>query len=166
MKKSLLTILTLSLANSSAIAGEVSVGYGLGVLHSADYGPVSTKVLQGAYRQDLSNGFYWQTRAGFWSDSSPKDTNRKGSGYGSVGIGFLIDLRPIELRSGWGIGGITATDSMLGGHAPQFNGDLYIGVRDKNGNGIGLQYEHISSAGIVTPNEGRDFVTLQLSTKW
>jgi hypothetical protein len=165
MKKVFLALLTLSLLGSSAFAGETFVGYGLGVFHSADYGPVTTKVIQGGYRQDLTGGFYWQARLGYWNDSS-HDSTRKSSLYGSTGLGFLIDLRPIEMRSGWGIGGISTPDSMLGGRFPQFNGELYVGVRDKNGNGIGFQYEHISSAGIVTPNEGRDFVTLQLSTKW
>jgi hypothetical protein len=164
MKAKLLTVL--SLMSLTAQAGEPFVGYGVGIFHSADYGPVSTKLFQLGYRTDLAGGFYWQNRVGYWSDSSPKETNRKNSAYASTGIGFLIDLRPIELRSGWGISGITTPDSMLGGHFPQFNGDLYIGVRDRNGNGIGVQYEHISSAGIVTPNEGRDFITLQLSTKW
>ena len=165
MKKVLLAVgMAMGMLNA-AQAEEAFVGYGLGVFHSAEKSPVETKILQVGYRVDLLDGFYWQARAGYWNDSS-HELDRKSSGYASTGFGFLIDLKPMEFRSGWGIGGVTTTDGFLGGYFPQFNGELYVGARDKNGHGIGLQYEHISSAGIVTPNQGRDFVTLQLSTKW
>jgi hypothetical protein len=54
----------------------------------------------------------------------------------------------------------------LGGAFPQFHGELYGGLRDSQGNGIGIKYNHFSSAGLVTPNQGRDFVLLELSVKY
>lgn len=146
-------------------ADETFASYGIGAFHSAEKSSVEVKVINLGYRPEIYRGFYWQFKVGYWGDGSG-DPTRKSSFYGSTGPGLIIDLRPVELRSGWGICGISSPDSYLGGRFPQFNGEIYGGLRDRNDNGIGIKYEHISSAGLIVPNNGRDFFILELSQKW
>ena len=159
------TIALLLLFSTTAHADESFFSFGVGVANSAKRSSGETKVANLGIRNEIYQGIYWQWKLGFYGDGSG-DPTRKGSGYASVGPGMLIDLRPLELRAGYGIAAITTPDSYLGGCFPQFQGEFYIGIRDYRGNGIGAQYEHISSAGLVTPNQGRDFVVLQLSQQW
>ena len=148
-------------------SNELSVAYGLGVFNSAKSSIAETKTANLAYRYFLVPGIYLQSRAGFWGDGS-RNENRRSSSYGSLGPGIEVDLKPIELRSGWGVAYISTPDSFLGARTSQFNGDLYVGVRDKNSNGIGMSYGHISNAGIKpgVVNKGRDFLVLEISKKW
>lgn len=161
----LATALFMLLATSNSNAEEAFLSYGVGTFASARDSGAETKVINGGYRLELINGFYWQFKSGYWKDMSG-DPTRKDSLYFSTGPTMLIDLRPVEIRTGIGLSGITNPDSYLGGYFPQFNEELYVGGRDKNGNGIGVKYEHISSAGIIQPNVGRDFLILEISTKW
>jgi Lipid A 3-O-deacylase (PagL) len=143
-----------------ANADEVFLGYGLGVFNNSD-----TRVVNLGYREDIWQGIYWQNKLGFWSDGSG-DPNRGSSLYASSGPGLLIDLDPIEIRNGIGLAIISSPDSYLGGIFPEFNENLYVGLRDKRGNGIGVEYEHLSNAGIYSQNMGRDFLEIQLSQRW
>jgi len=146
-------------------ADEVFVGYGVGIMNDANYYFGQNKYIDVGYRDFIWNGLYWQTKAGYWGEGSP-DKGRKAGFWGSTGPGLEVDLHPIEIRSGWGIAAISAPDSQLGGHTPQFNGNLSLGFRDRHGDSIAVEYDHISSAGLVTPNIGRDFILIELSTKW
>lgn len=159
-----ISLMSLFLAQSS-YGGDASIGYGLGIANSAKRSPVETKMFTAAVRPEIYKGIYWQVKGGYWGDGSA-DPARSSSFFASTGPGMLIDLRPIEIRSGWGIAVISSPDAYLGGRFPQFNGNAYIGLRDKNGSGIGAEYNHVSSAGLVRPNEGRDFIVLELSKKW
>lgn len=161
-----MTKLTLiMLLSVSAQADEVFSSYGVGAFNSAKNSPAEVKVVNVGYRPELYNGFYWQFKAGYWGEGSG-DESRKSSFYASTGPGLMIDLKPIEIRSGWGLCAITQPDAYLGGRFPQFNGELYFGLRDRKDNGIGVKYEHISSAGLVVPNDGRDFFILEISQRW
>lgn len=154
-------VIIASLLFSAAVsADEVFLGYGMGVVNSTDSRDVNL-----GFRKDLSDGFFWQFKGGLWVDNSG-DPTRSNSGFVSSGPGFLVDFNPIEIRTSVGLAAITSPDSILGGPFPQFNEDLYVGVRDKRGNGVGFVYEHISSAGIEQPNYGRDFIELQWSKRW
>lgn len=162
MKKFILCIL---LFCSVVQADEGFMSFGVGAFNSAKEHTGEVKAGNLGLREEIYQGIYWQYKLGYWGDGSG-DPTRKGSFYASTGPGMLIDLRPLELRAGYGLAAISTPDSYLGGRFPQFNGEIYAGLRDHRGNGIGLQYEHISSAGIVTPNQGRDFMVLQLSQQW
>lgn len=162
MRKLLCLLLLIS---NVALADEGFLGYGVGVFHDADQYTGQNKYFEVGYRSDIWEGIMWQYKGGFWGEGS-QDTTRKNGFWISSGPQFQVDLQPLEIRTGWGLAMISNPDSQLGGRFPQFNGELYLGLRDKRGNAIGFQYEHISSAGLVTPNQGRDFVTLQLSTRW
>lgn len=162
MKKLLLCLLLFS---GVAHADEASLGFGVGAFGDAKYSTGQVKAGEASYRSFLIDGIYWQNKVGYWGEGSP-DPSRKSSMFGSTGFGLEVDLRPLEIRAGYGLAFISTPDSQLGGRFPQFNGDLYVGLRDKKGDGIGIDYMHISSAGLVTPNQGRDFFILQLSQKW
>lgn len=162
MKKLLLLLLLMS---STCRADEAFLGYGLGIFNDAEYFVGQNKYGEIGYRQFLWDGIYWQYKGGFWGEGSP-DSTRKAGFWVSTGPGLELDLQPIEIRSGWSIAAISTPDSQLGSRFPQFNGELYFGLRDKKGDGVGIQYEHISCASFCTPNQGRDFLILQLSQKW
>lgn len=157
-------LLLTCLLTSFAHADEAFVGMGLGAFNTAKGGPGSVKLGQVGHRLDLIEGFYWQNKVGAWGQGA-NDYGMKSSAYGSSGLGFRVDLTPVEFRAGYGVGLISNPDSYLGGNF-QFNGETYLGLRDRKGNGFGLKYEHISSAGIEMPNQGRDFFVLELSQRW
>jgi len=160
-----LFICLLLLFSTICQSDEGFVGYGVGMGPSASTFFAETKVAELGLRNFLWDGLYWQNKIGFWKDGS-NDPTRSSSLYASSGIGLEVDLHPVELRSGSGLTIISSPDSYLGGRFPQFSTDFYAGVRDRHGNGIGLDYSHTSSAGIFDQNVGRDFLTLQLSMKW
>ena len=56
---------------------------------------------------------------------------------------------------------ITATDSRLPSNF-QFNDDFEIGIRDGKDYSLGLNYKHISNAGLTGGNGGRNFLMLKL----
>lgn len=157
--------LVLLLACGPTHADEAFLGYGVGVFHDASDYAGQMKVAEVGYRHFFFDGLYWQNKVGYWGEGS-NDKTRKASGYLSSGLGMEVNLQPVEIRSGYGLAAITTPDSQLGSRFPQFQGELYLGVRDKKGDGIGFQYEHISCASFCSPNEGRDFVILQLSQRW
>jgi hypothetical protein len=144
---------------------EYFVGFGVGLAESAVSSAGETKMFNLGERKFLFQGIYWQNKLGYWGDGSG-NPQRKSSLFVSSGIGMEVDLAPVELRAGTGLAIISTPDEYLGGRFPQFSEDLGITLRDKHGDGIGLTYSHFSSAGIVSPNIGRDFVTLELSVKW
>lgn len=149
-----------------AHADEVFANYGVGVFASAAGGhPASTKAFSLGYREEMYGPWNIQYKVGYWGDGSGSN-GRKSSGYASVGPLFKADFSPVEIHTGWGLAAITTPDSYLGGMFPQFNGQVGLVLRDHRGAGIGIDYEHISSAGLVVPNQGRDFVTVSISESW
>jgi hypothetical protein len=146
--------------------GETFLGYGVGVFNDAKYYPGQNKYGEIGLRSFLFQGIYLQNKLGYEGEGSP-DKTRKSGFWGSSGPGMEIDLRPIEMRAGGGLGFISNPDSQLGGVFPQFNTYFAIGVRDRKGDGMAFEYNHLSSAGLASgANEGRDFVILELSQKW
>ena len=158
-------LLFLLLFSTTAMADEAFVGYGLGILRGADTFLGQTKYLDLGYREFMWDGIYWQNKVTAWGEGSP-DLTRKGGGYFSTGLGLEVELQPLELRGGGSLGAITAPDSQLGAVFPQFNENMGIGLRDKKGDGIAIEYDHISCASFCHVNLGRDFLILELSQKW
>ena len=158
-------LLFLLLFSTTAMADEAFVGYGLGILRGADTFLGQTKYLDLGYREFMWDGIYWQNKVTAWGEGSP-DLTRKGGGYFSTGLGLEVELQPLELRGGGSLGAISAPDSQLGAVFPQFNENFGIGLRDKKGDGIAFEYDHISCSSFCHPNMGRDFIMLELSQKW
>jgi hypothetical protein len=158
-------VLVMLLISNVCFADDMFFDFGLGVGPSALNSMVETKTLDIGYRNYIWDEFYWQNKLGYWKDNSG-DPTRSSSLYGSSILGMEVNLHPVEFRGGAGLALITNTDSYLGGYFPQFNEQFGIGLRDVIGNGISLNYSHISSADIYNPNVGRDFITVEFSTRW
>src|SRR5271167_920999 len=136
-------ILICLLISTPAHADEAFVGYGVGVFHDADQFLGQMKIANIGYRHFLFDGLYWQNKLGYYGEGSG-DLTRKSSGFFSSGLGFEVSLLPVEFRGGAALAAITTPDSKLGAVFPQMNEDVSLGVRDKNGNGAALQYNHLS----------------------
>jgi len=160
-----LLAIALLFCSTISYAGEGFMAFGVGVFSTAKRGYGSVKTFSLGHRIDLMEGIYWQNRLGAWGQGSNPDGMRSG-GFGSSGPGLRVDLAPVELYAGYGVAVITTPDSYLGGRFPQFQGEIGVTLRDRGGNGIGLEYQHISSAGLNMPNMGRDFLVFKLSQRW
>jgi hypothetical protein len=157
-------LLLLLLISNVCFGDEAFIGYGLGIFHDADTFMGQNKYMDVGYRETMWEGLYWQNKLGGWSEAGP-DLTRKGGGFYSNGLGLEVDLSPVEVRGGGALALITSPDSQLGGNF-QFNEDFSVGVRDRKGDGIALQYNHLSCGPLCQPNLGRDFLILELSQKW
>lgn len=146
-------------------ADEGFIGYGVGIFNDADIFLGQNKYLDLGYRKNVWNGIYWQNKGGYWGEGGTDQTRFNGF-FASSGVGLEVDLQPFELRGGGALAAISNPDSQLGTIFPQFNEDISLGLRDKKGDGIALQYNHISCASFCSPNQGRDFIILELSEKW
>jgi hypothetical protein len=133
--------------------------YGVGIFHSADYSSTAVKSFSTGYIGEVLGPIIYQGELGYFGDSSGHDRN--GSGFGNVGLGVEANPGVFILRSTWAVGAITSPDAMLGGPF-QFNHDFLFGVKGDNGAIIGLDLKHISSAGLESPNLGRDFLLLHV----
>lgn len=138
--------------------------YGLGIFNSAKNSKAEVKMVSVGHQSPIFGYMIKQWEVGGWMDSR-SDLGRKSSGFANGSIGVNIDIGNFYAQSLWGAGVVTTRDSMLGGNF-QFNQDLGLGLKDSRGVGIGLNYKHISSAGIFKPNEGRDFFAIKLTIPW
>lgn len=127
---------------------------GLGVSNSAP----SMKMLTVSLQEDAWGPLKQKFSVGGWLDSS---TTNKSSALVSSQLGFEVNSNDI-------IGGVfsgpcilTSTDSLLGGYF-QFMSDLHLGIQDRDNNYFGVFYRHISSAGLESPNIGRDVVGIEI----
>ena len=156
MKKLLLALLFLI---PSVAHGDSFFRYGVGVFDSAQYGRAETKSFSLGYEEQWFGPIIRQMEAGLFADEG--GNGRKSSGYANYSIGVEANPGYLVMRSLWGVGAISTPDSMLGGWF-EFNQDLLVGVKDDKGNMIGLDYKHMSSAGIYDPNKGRDFLLVHV----
>jgi hypothetical protein len=147
----------------TTVIADTYFNYGVGIFDSyANSLPVKT--FSGGYRKFAYKSFFWQGEVGLWGDTAGQ--GRQSSGYSNFSLGAQVDTGIIVFRSSWGICGITTPDSDLGGNF-QFTQDFFIGFKDKFfSNQIGLVYKHISSAGLESPNAGRDFLVLSIGLPW
>jgi len=168
MKKLITTLLllfsTLTFAEENNGDTNAYFKYGLGVFNSAKNSKVEVKMVSFGHQDPFFGYMIRQWEVGGWMDSR-SDLGRKSSGFANGSIGVNIDVSRFYAQSLWGLGVVTTKDSMLGGNF-QFNQDLGIGLKDARGMAIGLNYKHISSAGIFKPNQGRDFMSIKLSIPW
>lgn len=133
--------------------------YGTGVINSKE-----SKMISTGFRNNLFDSLVYQYEGGIWLDYAEK--GRKSSFFFDASAGIEATAGELVLRSTHGIAFISTPDVNIGGYLPNFNHDLYIGIRGKNGNSIGLNYKHISNLGLMPPNIGRDFVSIDLGVPW
>lgn len=161
-----LAILAGFLAGSTiSHADEVFLGYGTEMFSNTSIGEPGVEYFTGGYRQEHWTGLYWQSKVSLASIGR-NDYGVKTTGLLASGLGFRLQFGECEARVGESISLITTPDKYLGGIFPQFNGELYLGARDKSGLGLGVSWNHISSAGIYLPNRGKDFLAVELSQRF
>jgi hypothetical protein len=161
--KSIIAVLTMmvaGLAHAEEPHKDSFFKYGVGVSNSAKHSRVETKILSIGRQTPLGPYLIHQVELGVWADSA--GDGRTGSGFADYSVGVNVNVGRIYTQVLWGFAGITTPDAYLGGNF-MFNQDLSLGVRDTRGVAVGLNYKHISSAGIFMPNIGRDFGQVRVS---
>jgi hypothetical protein len=131
----------------------------LGVANSAKASHSETKLISVGNRSKLGLGLIQQYELGAWADRA--GYGRKSSAYTAYQVGVEAGESFIG-RFMAGPALISTPDSYLGGYF-QFSEDLFFGIKGENGNTIGVIYKHFSSAGLETPNVGRDFLGISIS---
>lgn len=125
--------------------------------------PDMTQVAFGSHTP-LLGSIIEQKEVGLWGDNKPI-RGRSSSWYAQYGVGAHAVNGAFYAQAVTGVAYITDPDSHLGGHV-QFVQDAGLGLLSEEGFGVGLSYKHVSSAGLYTPNKGRDFILLRLSLPW
>ena len=139
---------------SFSLADEVTFDLGLGTLNTTS----TMKFMSLGVQEDLWTILKQRGSLGGWVDQS----------LGNASSGFMAAQLGVEIvNNGWvgsaffGPGAISQSDQLLGGWF-QFMSSIEFGFRDINGNYIGTMFRHFSSAGIETPNIGRNVLGLEL----
>lgn len=151
-------LFALLLISTSAWADlSFSIGTGKGIFGSP--GTPFERVVAAGYQLSWSD-FFLRPEAGYFEDLS-------GHGKSSYWLSSLLGVRALstvgpELHIGVGPSYLQNPDAILGGHF-QFSLEGGAGITDKSGQVyIGIAWKHLSSAGFEMPNQGRDFVVIQL----
>lgn len=165
MRLAVITVLTLIflLLIPSLSKADSYASFMLGEFHSADKSPVEVKFVNIGIRKPLALGLTQQMEVGGWTDSG--GNGRKGSAYGAYQVGVEVDSF-ILARFMAGPAFISTPDTYLGASFPQFTEELFLGLCGKNNNTVGLKYKHVSSAGLIMPNMGRDMIGIEASLPW
>lgn len=144
--------LLLALLPLNASAFQIQASYGV----NPPWKGVHVKTAQLSLSHPLSGSFIHKLSYGHWFEGS------RSGGLPAYSIGAEITSLPLSAALTWGIGYLPKPDDYyLSGHL-QFVNDVSVGVRASDCVTIGLAYRHISNAGIVMPNRGRDFLMFNL----
>lgn len=109
------------------------------------------------YTDNLTDILNYQLEVGGWRTNIQSEQS---SFYSSYQVGFVAGS-PLYARGFTGIAAITQTDSRLSSPF-QFKHDVGVGIKNKRNVGIGVNYSHVSNAGLKLPNLGRDFIQLRV----
>lgn len=108
-------------------------------------------------------GLYNAVEAGGWVDVSG---NGQTSGLFKTQLGLAPGPETgVFTKAFFGPCFITTPDAVLGGRFPQFCTDFGVGTRDSRSS-VAIVYSHVSSAGLVKPNRGRDFILLEMGLRF
>lgn len=146
--------------SSWAQADQFVTDVGLGAFGSKGDTPVQDKFAKVGIQEDVWFPLKQRFNLGGWSDL-------RGNGYDSSAflgyqLGFEVTNQVFQMSVWSGPSVITNPDSALGGPL-QFNETVFFGIVDKDKNAIGIAYNHLSSAGIYDPNQGRDYIGMEIS---
>lgn len=160
-------IIIISLATSFSILNPANADtvfkYGL-QKPKKDEGLGTTKSLFVSYQDRFVGPLIEQYEFGYWGDSA--GGGRRSSFLGSYSLGVNVNAGYMFFQSLIGPSLISAPDTLLGGPF-QFNNDIAIGVKDPQmGTSFGVSYKHVSSAGLESPNAGRDFIMFRIGIPW
>ncbi len=159
MKKIILMLFMVSICNLAQ--ADVFGEFGLSAGHPGGKTVDSAvKNIEFGFQGPLKWGL-WQTGLGGWEDTT-NYLNAKGSIYSHISFGLEPDLGKLYINYFLGPALISRTDALLGNNW-QFFQELGIGVKGKKrGTRIGVVFKHMSNAGIVKPNKGRNFLNLRV----
>lgn len=153
MKKLIFLLLFItSIANAQDDQAIVDVGVGMG---NSD----GTRMLTLGIQEDLWGALKQRAVVGGWIDNSGNGHN--GSPLVSGQLGFEVNNNGLVIGVFTGPAIVFIPDTLLGGPF-QFMSDIHLGIQDLSSNYIGVMYRHISSAGIESPNIGRDIIGLEI----
>lgn len=158
--RAILAVLAI-LISTNATADAVLFRYGLGFNAPGQQGRGEIKFFSIGLETDHKAPWVTMTELGVIADQKDYLGRRSGL-YLATAVGSKMQLGPIQTRYLWGVAYISHTDQLLSSNM-QFTHDLTFGAYDLK-SGLSLGYKHISNAGIVLPNRGRDFVTLRAET--
>lgn len=145
-------------------ASDTVIKYGANVATESENLGV-TKAVFIAQQFHLVGPLISQLEGGGWFDNSG-EPGRKSSALLGGSFGVHVDANYAYAQALVGPAYISQPDSALGGPF-QFNNDVAFGLKDpKTGATVGINYKHVSSAGLETPNRGRDFWLFRVSFSW
>jgi hypothetical protein len=117
----------------------------------------SNKYLSLGYVDNLNDFLKNQIEIGGWNTNIP---GQKSSLYSAYQLGYRTRSQ-LYLQFFTGVAAISNVDNRLSTNF-EFKHDLGVGFKTLKDMGIGLDYSHVSNAGIKTPNLGRDFIQLRV----
>lgn len=115
------------------------------------------KLLSIGYQAPLGRIFDYQLEVGTFNDN----INDFKTVYGGPSLGLTTGGDNFYVKVFSGPVFVSYTDQHLSTPV-EFNTDFEIGIKDGRGVNIGIGYKHMSNAGIVGPNIGRDFIYLKI----
>lgn len=147
-------ILFILLFSLNSFADEVTMRFGVEpVKKQNSFSDV--KHLSIGLEADLKENVYYKFDLGYWAD---KRKGAENSFYFAPALGLTISPWIFKAKVYAGVAAISETDTYLGGHF-QFYEGVYLGIFEGKAS-IGLDLFHLSSAGLYSPNIGRNFFTL------
>lgn len=145
-------------AQDIARADDVSFRMGMGILNGERTGAIKTFSIR--EEQHAIGPIHTAYEGGLWTDTGSSQGRRSSAfALGQIGVKPGAE-RGLYGSAFLGIAGITHPDSQLGG-VGQFSENFGLGIRDGS-SFIGVDYRHLSSAGIFKPNKGRDFLVFSV----
>lgn len=156
-----LALTALFYVTSHAHAADYSVKFGPGISNSRLTG--STKAFGLRYEDSIFYSLSYAAEMGGWVDNG--GNGRSNSLLAKLQVGVTPGMeRGIFGKAFVGPCFLNATDTQLGGHG-QFCTDIGLGLRDVF-TFMDIDYGHISSAGLATPNKGRDYIMFEAGFHW
>jgi hypothetical protein len=154
------TIALTLLFSLTSRADDYSFKYGMGLQDAKPTGNIKQFSLRTESR--VLGPLHDATEGGLWVDNL--GDGRRGAVYGKYQLGVKPGAEVgVYASAFWGIELQSTTDTQLGGIL-QFSQDAGIGIRDET-SFVQATYSHVSSAGIWSPNRGRDFVLLSIGLR-
>jgi hypothetical protein len=162
MNKHLIAVVTLLIAVPAYAkngADEFFIDAGLGTFSTEGHSLADVKFAKIGIQEDVWYALKQRFNVGAWLD---KRVGAADAGFVGYQLGFDVKNELFEMGIFSGPSLISATDSSLGGYF-QFNETVFVGIRDpKSDDAIGVSYNHFSSAGLEMPNQGKDFMCLEI----
>lgn len=162
MKKLLYLVAAIILTTLTTVPktqADMAIDFGLGALNTQGNPLSQMKFFKISKENEIWYPINHRFSLGLWEDRRGNGTSS--SVFTAYQLGFEVHNNLLEMGIYGGPSLISAPDKELGGHL-HFNTTAVIGIRDKYGYFIGASYNHFSNAGLMEPNIGKDFISLEI----